>query len=44
MSNADILGFASALFCCGLALIVALNGRRSLVQWAFITGMAGFAA
>ena len=44
MSNTDILGFASALFCCGLALIVALSGRRSLVQWAFITGMAGFAA
>jgi putative PEP-CTERM system histidine kinase len=44
MSSEDILGFASAFFCCGLALIVALNERRSLVQWAFITGMVGFAA
>ncbi|HXB58578.1 MAG TPA: hypothetical protein VNU95_03390, partial [Candidatus Acidoferrales bacterium] len=43
MSSADILGFASALFCCALALIVALSEKRSLVQWAFITGMAGFA-
>jgi putative PEP-CTERM system histidine kinase len=44
MSNVDILGFASALFCCGLALIVALGERRSLVQWIFIAGMTGFAA
>src|SRR5580698_3305055 len=44
MSNADILGFASALFCCALALVVALGERRSLVQWVFIAGMAGFAA
>ena len=44
MSNADILGFSSALFCCGLALIVALGEKRSLVQWAFIIGMVGFAA
>ncbi|HEY1787951.1 MAG TPA: XrtA/PEP-CTERM system histidine kinase PrsK [Verrucomicrobiae bacterium] len=44
MSTADILGFGSALFCCALALIVALGERRSLVQWTFITGMAGFAA
>jgi putative PEP-CTERM system histidine kinase len=44
MSNADILGFSSALFCCGLALVVALGERRSLVQWVFIAGMVGFAA
>ena len=39
MSNADILGFASALFCSVLALIVAWNKRRSVAHWAFVAGM-----
>lgn len=44
MSNTDILGFAGALFCCGLAFIVACDKQRSGVHWAFIAGMAGLAA
>lgn len=44
MNNADILGFAGALFCCGLALMVALSKQRSAVHWAFVVGMAGLAA
>jgi putative PEP-CTERM system histidine kinase len=39
MSNADILGFSSALFCGILALIVAWNERRSVAHWAFVAGM-----
>ena len=39
MSNADILGFSSALFCGILALIVAWNKRRSVAHWAFVAGM-----
>lgn len=44
MSHLDILGFASALVCCGLAVIVACDKKRSAVHWAFITGMAALAA
>src|SRR5215469_13238736 len=44
MSNIDILGFAGALFCCGLAVIIACNKQRSKVHWAFIAGMVGLAA
>ena len=44
MNNADTLGFASALFCGVLALIVAWNARRSLAHWAFVVGMAALAA
>ncbi|HEY1786923.1 MAG TPA: GAF domain-containing protein, partial [Verrucomicrobiae bacterium] len=44
MSNTDILGFAAALVCCGLALIVACNRQRSVAHWAFIIGMAVLAA
>jgi putative PEP-CTERM system histidine kinase len=43
MSNADILGFASALFCSVLALIVAWNERRSVAHWAFVAGMVALA-
>ena len=43
MSSADMLGFASALFCCALALIAAWNGRRSVARWAFVGGMAALA-
>ena len=43
MSNADMLAFASALFCGVLALIVAWNERRSLAHWAFVAGMAALA-
>jgi putative PEP-CTERM system histidine kinase len=44
MSDTDILGFAGALACCGLALIVVLSRQRSAIHWAFIIGMAGLAA
>ena len=44
MSKADILGFASALFCSVLALIVAWNERRSVAHWAFVAGMVALAA
>lgn len=44
MSNTDILGFAGALVCFGLALIVAFDKQRSAAHWAFIIGMAGLAA
>ena len=44
MTDTDILGFAAAVFCFGLALIVALNRQLSPVRWAFIIGMAGLAA
>ena len=44
MSNADTLGFASAIFCGVLALIVAWNARRSLAHWAFVAGMVALAA
>ena len=44
MSNADILGFASALFCSVLALIVVWNERRSVAHWAFVAGMVALAA
>jgi putative PEP-CTERM system histidine kinase len=44
MSNADILGFANALFCSVLALIVAWNERRSVAHWAFVAGMVALAA
>src|ERR1700690_2431443 len=43
MSNADIFGFASALICSILALIVAWNERRSVVHWAFVAGMVALA-
>jgi putative PEP-CTERM system histidine kinase len=43
MSNADTLGFASALFCGVLALIVAWNERRSVARWAFVAGMVALA-
>jgi len=43
MSNADMLAFASALFCGILALIVAWNERRSVAHWAFVVGMAAMA-
>jgi putative PEP-CTERM system histidine kinase len=43
MSNADMLAFASALFCIVLALIVAWSGRRSVAHWAFVAGMAALA-
>ena len=43
MSNADILAFASALFCSVLALIVAWNERRSVAHWAFVAGMLALA-
>jgi len=41
--NADMLAFASAVFCGVLALIVAWNGRRSVAHWAFVAGMAALA-
>jgi putative PEP-CTERM system histidine kinase len=44
MSNADTLGFASALFCSVLALIVVWNERRSVAHWAFVAGMVALAA
>jgi putative PEP-CTERM system histidine kinase len=44
MSNADLLVIASALFCGGLALVVAWNERRSAVHWAFICGLVILAA
>ena len=44
MSDSHILGFAAALVCCVLAVIVACNKQRSAVQWAFIIGMVGLAA
>ncbi|MGH7977892.1 MAG: hypothetical protein ACREE6_00855, partial [Limisphaerales bacterium] len=44
MSNTDILGFASAIFCGGLAIIVAGGKQLSAVHWAFILGMLGLAA
>ena len=43
MSNADMLAFASAIFCGILALIVAWNERRSLAHWAFVLGMVALA-
>jgi len=43
MSNADMLAFASAIFCGVLALIVAWNERRSLAHWAFVLGMVALA-
>jgi putative PEP-CTERM system histidine kinase len=43
MSNADMLAFASALFCGVLALMVAWNERRSLAHWAFVAGMVALA-
>jgi putative PEP-CTERM system histidine kinase len=43
MNNADILAFASAFFCGGLALMVAWNRQRSIVHWAFVAGMAELA-
>ena len=42
-SNADMLAFASALFCGVLALMVAWSKRRSLTHWAFVAGMAALA-
>ncbi len=44
MSNADMLAFASAVFCGALALIVVWNERRSVAHWAFVAGMAALAA
>ena len=44
MTATDILGFAAAAFCFGLALIVALNRQLSAVRCAFIIGMTGLAA
>jgi putative PEP-CTERM system histidine kinase len=44
MSNVDILGFAAAIFCCVLALIVACQSQLSLVRWAFVAGMVALAA
>jgi putative PEP-CTERM system histidine kinase len=44
MNDSDILGFAGAIVCCGLAIIVACNRQRSAVHWAFIVGMAALAA
>src|ERR1039457_1422967 len=44
MSNADTLGFASAIFCGVLALMVAWNARRSLAHWAFFAGMVALVA
>ena len=38
-----MLGFASALFCGVLALIVAWNERRSVAHWAFVAGMVALA-
>jgi putative PEP-CTERM system histidine kinase len=43
MSNADTLGFASALFGGVLALMVAWNKRRSVAHWAFVAGMVALA-
>lgn len=43
MNYADMLGFAAALFCCGLALMVVLGKQRSAIHWAFIVGMVGLA-
>jgi putative PEP-CTERM system histidine kinase len=42
-SNADILAFASAFICGGLALIVAWHKHRSVAHWAFVAGMIIFA-
>ena len=42
-SNADILAFASAFICGGLALIVIWREHRSIAHWAFIAGMIIFA-
>lgn len=42
-SNADILAFASAVFCVALALIVAWHKQRSVAHWAFVAGMAELA-
>jgi putative PEP-CTERM system histidine kinase len=44
MNNADMLGFASAVFCGALALMVVWNGRRPVASWAFVAGMAAMAA
>jgi putative PEP-CTERM system histidine kinase len=44
MSDSHIIGFAAALVCCVLAVIVACNKQRSAVHWAFIIGMVGLAA
>jgi putative PEP-CTERM system histidine kinase len=44
MSNADILGFSSAIFCGILALIVVWNERRSVARWSFVAGMVAMAA
>lgn len=44
MSNADILGFASAFLCIILALIVICQRERSLVRWIFVAGMIEIAA
>lgn len=44
MTDTDILGFAAAVVCLGLALVVALDRQRSPVRWAFVVGMAGLAA
>jgi len=44
MSNTDILGLSSAIFCGVLALMVAWNERRSVARWAFVAGMLSMAA
>jgi putative PEP-CTERM system histidine kinase len=42
-SNADMLAFASAFFCGGLALIVTWNKQRSVAHCAFVAGMLALA-
>ncbi|HTV40849.1 MAG TPA: XrtA/PEP-CTERM system histidine kinase PrsK [Candidatus Sulfotelmatobacter sp.] len=44
MIGSDIVGFAAAAACFGLALMVAFNRQLSPVRWAFIIGMSGLAA
>ncbi|HEX5399663.1 MAG TPA: XrtA/PEP-CTERM system histidine kinase PrsK [Verrucomicrobiae bacterium] len=40
MSNADMLAFASAIFCVVLAVVAVCGRRRTLVHWTFVAGMA----